>query len=396
MTRIAWFNAATAGIAGDMALAALLDAGASLDEVVAACRSLGVADWTMRSEAVLRAGLAATRVVVEVTAPQHNHRPAREVLHILDSADGLSERTHRRARATFELLAQVEGALHGVDPDEVEFHEVGAIDSIVDVVGVCVALDLLDIDEVYASPVAQGVGVIRSAHGVLPNPAPAVVRLLQGKPVVGVDVTVELTTPTGAALLAANALRFGPMPALTVEASGYGAGSRDLPGRANVTQVLIGSSAATSPAASVASQVTVVETTVDDVSGEVLGHTVGRLLAEGALDAWTAPVTMKKGRPGHTITVLCQPTDRERLTGVLLAETGSLGARAHQVERTVLSRRHRVVEVAGQPVRVKIGPHRAKAEYEDAALVAAATGLTIRAVSEAAERLAAAQSDDGT
>lgn len=386
MTRLAWFNCFS-GIAGDMALASLIDAGAPLAEVDRACRTLGVQGWELRAERVERGGLQATFIRVAVAEKGHPHRPAREVIELVGNAP-LPERARNRAVATFRKLAEVEGALHGQAPQDVEFHEVGAVDSIVDVVGVCVALELLAIDQVFASPVAQGVGSIRSAHGVLPNPPPAVVRLLSGIPIIGVDVAMELTTPTGAALLAANASGFGPVPAMTVEASGFGAGGRDVPGRANVVQVVIGSSAgAQSSPVAPSEMAIVVETTVDDVTGEQLGYTINRLLAAGALDAWVGAVTMKKGRPGHVVTVLCSEATAEPLTRLLLAETGSLGARRHTVGRIVLARHGGEVVLEGHRIRIKAGPNRAKAEYDDAAAAAEALGRTLHEVVAAAEAI---------
>ena len=336
---------------------------------------------------MIRGGLQATLIRVDVAERGHPHRPAREVIELVGGA-ALAPRARDRAVATFRRLAEVEGALHGQAPDDVEFHEVGAVDSIVDVVGFCVALELLGIDEVYASPVAQGVGSIRSAHGVLPNPPPAVVRLLAGIPIVGVDVAMELTTPTGAALLAVQASGFGPAPAMTVTASGFGAGGRDLVGRANVVQVVIGTAAEDrgSPAGRAESAV-VIETTVDDVTGEQLGYTVDRLLAAGALDVWVAAVTMKKGRPGHVVTVLCADADADALTSLLLAETGSLGARRHAVARTVLSRQVGEVFVGGQRIRIKAGPYRAKAEHDDVAAAARALDRPLRDVAVEAETI---------
>ena len=245
MTRLAWFHCFS-GIAGDMALGALIDAGADPAEVERHCRRLPVAGWALRTDRVLRAGLAGTRATVEVEPDGQPHRRAADILALIAAAE-LPERAARRARATFEALAAVEGRLHGLAPSEVRFHEVGAVDSIVDIVGTCVALELLDIDEVRASPVAQGTGTVRAAHGVLPNPPPAVVALLAGAgaPTYGLDIAKELTTPTGAALLAALASGFGPLPAMSVIASGFGAGARDLDGRPNHTQVVVGERAPT-------------------------------------------------------------------------------------------------------------------------------------------------------
>ena len=216
-----------------------------------------------------------------------------------------------RALATFAGLAEVEAGLHRRPVDQVHFHEVGGHDTIIDVVGTAAALEVLGVDEVRSSAVATGTGMVRAAHGMLPNPAPAVVGLLQGIPTWGRDVPVELTTPTGAALLAALSSGFGPMPAMVVTAQGFGAGSRELEELPNCTQVVVGTrvDAAGGPEADAGQPVAVLEVTLDDVTGEQLAHAVGALLEAGAHDAWLSPVLMKKGRPGHVVHVLCDPAD---------------------------------------------------------------------------------------
>ncbi|MPY91963.1 MAG: DUF111 family protein, partial [Acidimicrobiia bacterium] len=243
MSTVAWFNCFS-GIAGDMALGALLDAGADLEVVEAGLGGLPVSGWRLEVSSVLRGGLAGTRALVVLDAADQPHRPWSVIRDLLDAAD-LPGRARARAQAVFAVLAEAEGRLHGVPPDQVHFHEVGAVDSIVDTVGVCLALESLGVDEVRSSAVAQGSGTIRAAHGVLPNPAPAVVELFArgGVPAYGLDEPMELTTPTGAALLVALCSGFGPMPAMTVRASGFGAGGRDLARRANLVQVVVGEEA---------------------------------------------------------------------------------------------------------------------------------------------------------
>jgi uncharacterized protein (TIGR00299 family) protein len=375
------------GISGDMALGALVDAGADPVEVERMCRRLPVEGWELQVERVLRAGLAGTRVRVEVAPSGHPHRRAADILGMLDQAD-LPPRVNARARATFTLLAEVEGRLHGVSPEDVHFHEVGAVDSIVDVVGVCAGLELLGIDELASSPVAQGTGTIRAAHGVLPNPPPAVVALLAraGIPAYGLDVPFELTTPTGAALLAALGTRFGPLPDVEVVASGFGAGGRDLEGRPNLLQVVVGRAAAPPSAPGREGHPAIVlEATLDDATGEVLGHALQRLLDEGAFDAWIVPVTMKKSRPGHIVTVLCDPVRAPALREVLRAETGTFGVRATTVERWPAARHFEEVEVLGERLRVKVTAGRAKVEHDDAVAAARRLGLPLREVAARAE-----------
>jgi uncharacterized protein (TIGR00299 family) protein len=313
---------------------------------------------------------------------------------LLDAAQ-LPERVHQRASAVFERLAAVEGAIHGVDPDDVEFHEVGSLDAIVDVVGTCAALEDLGVDEVRSAPVTVGVGTARSAHGILPNPAPAVVALLAAAaaPVQGVDVPMELTTPTGAALLAGLASGFGPMPAMTPHAVGYGAGTRDLDGRPNVVQVEIGTATPALPLGLPGQPVMLLEVNVDDATGEVLAHTITALLATGAHDAWVTPIVMKKGRPAHTVSVLADPVLAPDVAARLCAETGSLGVRGRVIERWPRAREDRVVEVDGVPVRIKVGAGRIKVEHDDAADAARRLALPLREVLARAEAAARRSGD---
>ncbi|MCS5682806.1 MAG: nickel pincer cofactor biosynthesis protein LarC, partial [Acidimicrobiales bacterium] len=311
---VAWLHP-FAGIAGDMTLGALLDAGADLSFVVSTLEGLKVDGWSLTSEQVDRNGIRATRAVVDAPE-QHHHRHWSDIRLILEQAS-LPDRVQARALAVFEALAVAEGKVHGTSPDDVHFHEVGALDAIVDIVGSCAALESLDIDEVASGPVAVGVGSISAAHGILPNPPPAVVNLLEGVPIVSVDVDMELTTPTGAAIIKALAQRVGPMPDMTITGSGYGAGTRDPADRANVTQVIIGTS--TQAASDGVETVVELSTNLDDVTGEVLGDAIAQLMDAGALDAWVTPIVMKKGRPAHTLSVLAAPSDGPRLVDVVMS-----------------------------------------------------------------------------
>ncbi len=392
MTVLAWFHCFS-GMAGDMALGALLDAGADIDEVRALVRRLPVSGWTLEQEATARGGIRATRAVVR-TGDDHHHRDFATIRALLDDA-ALPERVHARALATFTRLAAVEGHIHGRPPDEVEFHEVGAVDALVDVVGTCAALEVLDVERVQASPVALGLdagrpgGLVAGAHGPLPNPSPATVALLAGAPVYGVEDAVELTTPTGAALLAALVSAWGPLPAVTVGAVGYGAGRGVLDHRPNLVQVVVGTAtAAAGPGRDRGQPVVLLETNVDDVTGEVLAHTITALLAAGAHDAWVTPVVMKKGRPAHTVHALVDPALAAPVAAALTAETGTFGVRAATLERWPAERDVEVVSVDGQAVRVKVKPGRVKAEHDDAARAAAALGRPVREVLAAAERAA--------
>jgi uncharacterized protein (TIGR00299 family) protein len=397
MTRIAWFHCFN-GVAGDMTLAALLDAGAPVEAVRSAVAALGLEGWSIEPCRTQRCGITGTYAGVEVDEHdghdhEHDHGQHRSFAVIRQLIQGaqLAPRLTQRALAVFTALAEVEGAIHGVAPDDVEFHEVGAIDAIVDVVGSCAALEALGIDEVRASPIAVGLGTFRAAHGVLPNPGPATLGLLArvGAPAHGVDLDLELTTPTGAALMTALAAGFGAMPAMSVDAVGYGAGKRDVDGRPNVVQVVIGTSTQAGATGTTPAQpVRLLEANVDDVTAEVLAHAVGALLSAGAYDAWITPIVMKKGRAAHTLHVLCDPVSAERLAAVVVRETGTLGLRGTTLERWPQARSEDVVVVEGQRIRIKRGRERVKVEHDDAAAAASALGLSLREVLRRAEQLA--------
>ena len=319
----AWFHC-YAGIAGDMALGSLLDAGAELAEVRSLLRRLPFGGWSLHTEAVLRGGIAATRAVVSVTdnvvVRTHGH-----IVAMVEEAR-LPDRVAQRSLAVFAALAEAEARLHRRPVEQVHFHEVGGHDTIVDVVGTVAALEVLGVEVVTASPVATGTGMVRAAHGMLPNPAPAVVALLEGAPTWGRDLAVELTTPTGAAILAALSSGYGPMPAMRIAASGFGAGSRELDDLPNCTQVVIGQPSTrpgASPDAGAGQPVTLLEANVDDATGEQLAYAASTLLELGAHDAWLSPIVMKKGRPGTTIHVLCDPADAARASSFAQRRDGN-------------------------------------------------------------------------
>jgi len=288
------------------------------------------------------------------------------------------------------MLADVEGAMHGVPADDVEFHEVGSVDAIVDVVGACAALESLGVDRIVCSSITVGEGTVLAAHGLLPNPAPAVTELLarRNAPSRGVDDRKELATPTGVALMCALADEFGPLPAVNVTSVGYGAGSADIAGRPNVVQVVIGEAESPSLVPEPGQRVQLLETNVDDATGEVLAHTIAAALAAGAHDAWATPIVMKKGRPAHTVHVLCEPALAPVMGAILLRETGSLGLRGTDLRRWPQQRSERTVVVDGHTVRAKVALGRLKVEYDDAAAVAAATGRPLRDVMAEAASLA--------
>ena len=384
--RVAYVQCA-AGVAGDMLLAALVDAGASMDAVHRSLAALGVDGYTLTFERVQRGGIAATLADVAVERREHEHRPVRAIRQLLD-ASALEPAVRDTARSVFDALAVAEGAVHGIDPDDVELHEVGALDSIVDVVGVSAALHALGIAELVAGPVAVGRGTIQAAHGQLPNPPPAVAYLLAQRsvPTIGIDTDMELSTPTGVAVLTACCDRFGAMPAMTVESVGYGAGRADPRGRPNVVQLIVGRAVDPDPVLDGPGRPAVlVETNVDDVTGEVIAHAIARLLSVGAHDAWATPIVMKKGRPAFLLSAVCDRALAEPVAATMLAETGSLGVRATSLARWPQARTAGVVEIGGHRIGVKVAAGRVKVEHDDAVAAAEALGRPLREVLRLAE-----------
>ena len=411
MTRTAWFHC-FAGTAGDMTMGALVHAGADPVEVMAIVGALPLDDFLLTFEPVLRCGIAATHALVVTHDHDHghdhghdhdhhdhhdhhddHHRPYRLIRELLDAAP-LPDRVRERAQRTFRVLAEVEGRMHRMAPDDVEFHEVGAVDAIVDVVGACAALEVLGIDRIVCSPITVGQGRVHAAHGELPNPAPAVVDLLatRGAPSRGIDDHRELATPTGVALMVALADEFGPMPAMQVRSVGYGAGTRDVPGRPNVVQVVVGDTVATTPPSPADGQpVELLECNVDDVTGEVVAHAIAQLLAAGAHDAWATPIVMKKGRPAFTVHALCDGAHLDVVRAAMVAETGTLGVRGATMRRWPQQRTETSVEVEGHRIRLKLAAGRVKVEHDDAAAAARALDVPLRVVMERA--LAQASAD---
>jgi len=385
---IAYFDC-FAGAGGDMIVAALIAAGADVDAVAAQIARLGVDGLSVGAERVRRRGLAGTHF--QVTVPHgehaHAHRPLSEILAMIDRA-GLPPRAAERAARIFRRLGLAEAKLHGVELEAVEFHEVGAADSIADIVGACVALELLDVERVLCSEIAVGGGAIRCAHGELPAPAPATLELLRGVPVRSVGAVGEVTTPTAAAVLTTLAESFGPMPAMRVSAVGYGAGTRDTEGMPNLLRVVLGDGGADDEAD--ADAVVELSANVDDCTGQVLGATIDKLLAAGCLDAWAAPIVMKKSRPAWMLSALCEPHAAGRVERLMLAETTTFGVRRRRCDRAKLRRRHETVDTAYGPVRVKVGLRgqrimTASPEFADCADAAEAHGVPIKEVLAAAQ-----------
>lgn len=382
---IGWLDCSS-GASGDMLLGALVAAGADLTLMQAAVDAVAPEPVTLRAEAVTRAGLAATRVRVEA-AESTTHRTLRDVRALLDPLDGsgLPNAVRRRALEVFERLAAAEARVHGTSPDDVHFHEVGALDAIADVVAGCAGLAALGLESLTVSPVALGGGHVRAAHGRLPVPAPAVVELLVGAPTYGGPVDVELTTPTGAVMLAVHASGWGRQPAMTVTAQALGAGGRDLPEQPNVLRMVLGEPAESPSGSADAGDAgpVVLETNVDDLDPRVWPSVLAALLAAGASDAWLSPILMKKGRPAHTLHVLVGPEHLGPVERVVLTHTSAIGLRRTVVSKRALDRRTAQVHVDGQRVAVKLAlldgqVVNAQPEYEDVAAAASALSRPVK------------------
>ncbi|MCP4644123.1 MAG: nickel pincer cofactor biosynthesis protein LarC [bacterium] len=373
------------GASGDMVVGTLIDLGVDFDALRAALESLAVDGFKVRAEKVNKKSIMATQFTVDVDpdAPQP-HRHLRHVLEIIDGGD-LPDAVKEASAATFRRIAECEAAVHGTTIEKVHFHEVGAVDSIVDIVGAHLALSLLDVDRVEASPLPLGSGTVTCAHGVIPVPAPATVRLLEGVPSFGTEVKAELVTPTGAALVGDMAQAFGPMPLMRVERVGYGSGTREFEDRANVLRGVIGEA----DTASGTHPVTVIETNVDDTSAELLGALVADLIEAGARDAFVTPIMGKKGRPAHLITILCDEDKASALAETVFRGSTTFGVRMRREERFCLEREWRTVATPWGPVRVKVGRALgqelvAAPEFDECRNCAEAAGVATRAVYEAA------------
>ncbi len=375
------------GASGDMIVGALLDAGLSLQALKGELARLKLGGYEVSAEKVRRAGLAGTKFTVSVDSGEQPHRCLGDIVAIIESA-GLAGRPTGLARAIFTRLAEAEAKVHGLTVEQVHFHEVGAVDSIVDVVAAAVGIELLGIEKVFCSPVPLGRGTVATAHGRLPVPAPATTELLRGAltaepPVPG--LAGELTTPTGAAVLTTLAEGFGPVPAMKLEATGYGAGSRESEAMPNLLRVLIGQA----DPLGAADAVVELSANLDDCTGEVLGATVEKLLAAGCVDAWAAPIYMKKSRPAWMLSALCLPADIERIEQLIFAETTTLGVRRRALARSKLSRRHETVQTPYGAIRVKVASAggrelTASPEFADCLAAAEAHGAPVRQVIAAA------------
>ena len=382
MSRLCYVDC-VAGVAGDMLLGALLDAGADPETVREGLDGLGIEGLGLRLWREERHAMSAQRL--EVLAPaERGHRTWADIRRLLDGA-AFPARARERAQAVFARLAEAEARIHDVEPERVHFHEVGAADALGDVCGIALALEDLGVGRMACSPLPVPRGLVDAAHGRLPLPAPATLELLKGAPLHGVDLEAELVTPTGAAAVAALAEGFGPLPPLRLEAVGYGAGARDLEALPNVVRVLVGEPLDGRRAAPVA----LIETNVDDMAPELVPDAAAGAVAAGALDVWTTPVQMKKGRPGVVISALARPEAERSVVEALFRGTSTLGVRVARLDRWELEREWRTVALGDDAVRVKIGRLNGRVvsaapEYEDCARVAEHTGDTVKAVWSAA------------
>ena len=363
---------AFSGISGDMLVGALADAGADQAAIINAIGSLD-AGAVVSFEKVKRSGIGATKYHVHVEQ-QHAHRHLSHIVKMIEKA-ALPERCRRNAIAIFQRLAEAEAEVHQVPIEKVHFHEVGASDSIADIVGACVAFDQLEIDTIRCSPLNVGSGTVNTEHGVLPVPAPATARLLVDVPVYSRGPAFELTTPTGAAAAVTLSAGFGVMPPMKIRQTGYGAGGRDFPEQPNVLRVLIGVPTGADEALAVA----VIEANIDDLNPQVLAYATERLLESGALDVALSPLVMKKGRPGNLLRVVARLEDREALAQIMFAETSTFGLRMYNAERRVHGRSWQEVETPYGTVRMKISSEGDYApEYEDCRKLSIATGVALK------------------
>jgi hypothetical protein len=382
-----------AGISGDMTLGALVAAGADARALKERLALLDLPGYEVEFEKVDRSGIGATRAVVRLTREEKHHRHLSDIEKIIRGSR-LGDSVRERALKIFGRLAEAEARVHDVPVERIHFHEVGAVDAIVDVVGACVCFELLGVERFVCSPLHVGSGMVEMAHGRFPVPPPAVAELLRGAPVYSTDIKGELVTPTGAAIVATVCESFGAMPLMRVESAGYGAGTREYKNFPNVLRVLVGESEASgvgSPGegAHADEALLMVETNLDDVSPQVLGHVMELALARGALDCYFTYAQMKKNRPGVLVSILCRPEDREAMLALLFEETPTLGVRSYAVSRRALERETVTVETEFGTIAVKVARRGGRVlgatpEFEECRAAALAHGVPVRGVQEAA------------
>lgn len=389
--QIAYLDCAS-GISGDMMLGALVDTGADLAAIQAGIDSLGLPSCRLVADEVQKQGFRALKVDVR-HEPEHKHRHLHHIIEMIDRGE-FSQRAKNTAKSIFERLAEAEAKVHGSTIEKVHFHEVGAVDSIADIVGTAIGWDLLGLERAMASPIPTGRGHVQIAHGRCSIPAPATAELLCGIPLAECDVEGELTTPTGAAIVATLVERFGPLPAMTIERIGYGAGQKDFE-HPNLLRLLIGAAASDTVDGSGktprSESIVVLETNLDDVSGEAIAHAMRCLLEAGALDVSTMPIQMKKGRPGVLLSVQARPADVAPLETIMFRETTTLGVRRSVLQRTALIRELHEVEtawglVAGKIAYLPDGSRRFSPEYEACRAIAESQHISLQEVYAAAHR----------
>ncbi len=373
------------GAAGDMLAGALIDSGVPIEQIRTELKALNISGYTVEAESIRKQGFAATKFHVHMDATED--QPHRHLHHIekIIADSTLSDAVCKRVIQVFERLADAEAAAHGTTRDKVHFHEVGAIDAIVDIVSVCLAVEIIAPQRIVSSHLPVGSGTVKCEHGIMPVPAPATAILLKGVPIQQTDETGELLTPTAAALLTTLCDEFGPLPSMSIEQIGLGAGTRDGKTRPNILRVLTGTSAEQSTT----DTVTVLEANLDDAPGEWVGHCLNRLLDAGVLDAYTVPIYMKKGRPGVILSVICEPKDRRLVEDIIFKETSTFGIRHRLMQRSKLRREHKTVETPFGPIRIKVGYRDGDAlsatpEYEDCAAAAKKHDVALREVTNAA------------
>jgi uncharacterized protein (TIGR00299 family) protein len=383
--KLAYFDCFS-GISGDMTLGALVDAGCAVDHLRTELRGLQVPGWELSAEKVWKNGMAATYVRVK-TEDQSKHRSLHAILEILQKSQ-LAPQVRERAAAIFTKLGEAEARVHDVPLEKIHFHELGAVDAIVDIVGACIGFHTLGIEKFFCSALNVGGGTAKMAHGVLPVPAPATANLLQGKPTYSNGVQKELVTPTGAAIVSTLCDGFGPQPPMSVTAIGYGAGTLDLEGQSNVVRIMIGE-AAEKTVAGFDEEIAVIEANLDDMNPQIYGYFLEKALAAGALDVYTTPVQMKKNRPGTLLTVLCKPQVINTLMALIFAETTTFGARTYRAQRRTLPREFLNVATAFGDVRIKISRVNGRIlhvapEYDDCRKLAVEKNVPLqRVISEA-------------
>lgn len=382
--RTLYFDCA-AGASGDMILGALVGAGVDPAQLIDQLKLLGVANYQLSFSKVDRCNLSAVRATVEI-GPEHSHRHLADLLKIISDSQ-LSPAVKERASRVFSLLAEAESEVHNVPVERIHFHEVGALDAIIDIVGACIGFELLGIERFVCSPLHVGSGTVEIAHGRFPVPPPAVVSLLQGAPIYSTEVKGELVTPTGAAIIKSVTQEFGPLPAMIVSNIGYGAGAREYKDFPNALRVVIGETA-DQPGKNV-ERLVMLETNIDDMSPQIFGYVMDKAFELGALDCYFTPVQMKKNRPGTLVAILCNPGQQKTLCEMLLVETTTLGVRSYEVDRVALARAIVTVKTPYGAIDVKEARLdgrllRVMPEYEQACNAAREAGVTLREVEQAA------------